>query len=238
MKENDVAERSTLPRRRIYVLSGELMPLLELEWRLENAFTWTVTKLQRDLTLSWPEVCTTFSLAARLMAILRSLRIVVGRLRLEKLTWGANDVGIYRKFHFGQEKVYEVQNFRTRAGIHSRKSGSDVTPVTDQHNQTIHCHCAYLDSSQLPPSQASQRQMSLSNVECRGAEDIERQQRRARNLRDRVRFRVLIIGRANAGKTTILQRVCNTTEQPKIFSRDGHEVFHVLDIITYCYWCG
>ena len=77
--------------------------------------------------------------------------------------------------------------------------------------------------------------MSLSNVESQGAEDIERQRRRARNLRDCVRFRVLIIGRANAGKTTILQRVCNTTEQPKIFSQEGHEVFHVLDIIIYCY---
>ena len=74
--------------------------------------------------------------------------------------------------------------------------------------------------------------MSLSNVESQGAEDIERQQRRAHNLRNRTkRFRVLIIGRANAGKTTILQRVCNTTEQPKIFNREGHEVFDVLDII-------
>ena len=74
--------------------------------------------------------------------------------------------------------------------------------------------------------------MSLSNVESQGAEDIERQQRRARHLRYRTKhFRVLIIGRANAGKTTILQRVCNTTEQPKIFNREGHEVFDVLDII-------
>jgi hypothetical protein len=31
-----------------------------------------------------------------------------------------------------------------------------------------------------------------------------------------LKFRVLIIGRANAGKTSILQRVCNTTEGPKI----------------------
>ena len=31
-----------------------------------------------------------------------------------------------------------------------------------------------------------------------------------------VRFRVLIIGRANAGKTSILQRVCDTTESPVI----------------------
>jgi 50S ribosomal subunit-associated GTPase HflX len=74
--------------------------------------------------------------------------------------------------------------------------------------------------------------MSLSNTELQGAGDIERQRRRAQNLRRRTqRFRVLIIGRANAGKTTILQRVCNTTEQPKIFNQMGHEVFHVLDII-------
>ena len=32
-----------------------------------------------------------------------------------------------------------------------------------------------------------------------------------------VRFRVLIIGRANAGKTSILQRVCDTTESPVIY---------------------
>jgi hypothetical protein len=35
-----------------------------------------------------------------------------------------------------------------------------------------------------------------------------------------VKFRVLIIGRANAGKTTILQRVCNTTESPVIYRYD------------------
>ncbi|KAH8985923.1 hypothetical protein EDB86DRAFT_2809902 [Lactarius hatsudake] len=32
-----------------------------------------------------------------------------------------------------------------------------------------------------------------------------------------IRFRVLIIGRANAGKTTILQRVCDTTGSPIIY---------------------
>ena len=75
--------------------------------------------------------------------------------------------------------------------------------------------------------------MSLSGTEIRPTEDIERQRERAQKLRNRIgRFRVLIIGRANAGKTTILQRVCNTTEQPKIFNQEGHEVFHVLDIIT------
>ena len=36
-----------------------------------------------------------------------------------------------------------------------------------------------------------------------------------------VRFRILIIGKANAGKTSILQRVCDTTESPKIYSVDS-----------------
>ena len=32
-----------------------------------------------------------------------------------------------------------------------------------------------------------------------------------------LRFRVLVLGRANAGKTSILQRVCDTTESPTIY---------------------
>ena len=35
----------------------------------------------------------------------------------------------------------------------------------------------------------------------------------------RIQFRVLVIGRANAGKTSILQRVCDTTESPTIYRR-------------------
>ncbi|KDQ11841.1 hypothetical protein BOTBODRAFT_430753 [Botryobasidium botryosum FD-172 SS1] len=38
------------------------------------------------------------------------------------------------------------------------------------------------------------------------------------------RFRVLIIGRANAGKTTILQALCGTDEQPEVYDRKGHKV--------------
>jgi hypothetical protein len=36
-----------------------------------------------------------------------------------------------------------------------------------------------------------------------------------------VKFRVLIIGRANAGKTSIMQRVCDTTESPEIYRVDS-----------------
>ena len=34
-----------------------------------------------------------------------------------------------------------------------------------------------------------------------------------------IQFRILVIGRANAGKTSILQRVCDTTESPTIYRR-------------------
>jgi len=48
---------------------------------------------------------------------------------------------------------------------------------------------------------------------------------RARRIRELCnRFRILIIGRANAGKTTILQKVCNTTEKPVIYNSKGKKV--------------
>ncbi|KAJ7932357.1 hypothetical protein B0H13DRAFT_1955033 [Mycena leptocephala] len=34
-------------------------------------------------------------------------------------------------------------------------------------------------------------------------------------------FRILVIGRANAGKTTLLKRVCNSVKEPKIYGKDG-----------------
>jgi GTPase SAR1 family protein len=38
------------------------------------------------------------------------------------------------------------------------------------------------------------------------------------------RFRILIIGRANAGKTTILRAICNTTENPEVYDGEGNKV--------------
>ncbi|KDQ17552.1 hypothetical protein BOTBODRAFT_577359 [Botryobasidium botryosum FD-172 SS1] len=37
-------------------------------------------------------------------------------------------------------------------------------------------------------------------------------------------FRVLVMGRANAGKTTTLQAVCGTTEAPEVYNRRGRKV--------------
>ena len=39
----------------------------------------------------------------------------------------------------------------------------------------------------------------------------------------KIKFRVLIIGRANAGKTSILQRVCDTSDSPVIYRLTGDE---------------
>jgi ATPase subunit of ABC transporter with duplicated ATPase domains len=47
------------------------------------------------------------------------------------------------------------------------------------------------------------------------------------------RFRILVIGRANAGKTTLLKRVCNTTEEPSIYDEDKNLVSYQLIVISY-----
>jgi GTPase SAR1 family protein len=45
------------------------------------------------------------------------------------------------------------------------------------------------------------------------------------NIREKFgRFRILIIGRANAGKTTILRAICNTTENPEVYDGLGRKV--------------
>jgi septin family protein len=44
----------------------------------------------------------------------------------------------------------------------------------------------------------------------------------------KIDFRVLIIGRANTGKTAILQRVCETTESPIIYQGNGRDKTEVL----------
>jgi septin family protein len=45
------------------------------------------------------------------------------------------------------------------------------------------------------------------------------------------RFRVLILGRANAGKTTILQKVCNTTDDPEIYNTKGEKVRSMIYVM-------
>ncbi|KIM70935.1 hypothetical protein SCLCIDRAFT_1207134 [Scleroderma citrinum Foug A] len=37
-------------------------------------------------------------------------------------------------------------------------------------------------------------------------------------------FRILVIGRSNAGKTTLLQHICNTTELLEVFNSEGKKI--------------
>ena len=49
-----------------------------------------------------------------------------------------------------------------------------------------------------------------------------------RDLRAKyTRFRILVIGRANAGKTTLLQRVCDTSEDPCIYGENDKNLVSV-----------
>ena len=62
------------------------------------------------------------------------------------------------------------------------------------------------------------RQSRLSSGQM-GSDQSKPQAEETRRFIADLQFRVLVIGRANAGKTTILQRVCETTESPKIYRR-------------------
>ena len=51
------------------------------------------------------------------------------------------------------------------------------------------------------------------------------------------RFRILVIGRANAGKTTLLQRVCNTTEDPCIYNKNNRNLVSLHKVEDeFCFW--
>ncbi|KAH0583396.1 hypothetical protein H2248_009023 [Termitomyces sp. 'cryptogamus'] len=57
--------------------------------------------------------------------------------------------------------------------------------------------------------------MSMLAPVCRRNSNVKPEQA-IKNRKRAERFRILIIGRANSGKTTILKRVCNSTEDPEI----------------------
>ena len=48
------------------------------------------------------------------------------------------------------------------------------------------------------------------------------------------RFRILVIGRANAGKTTILRKLCNATGEPVIFDPTGKKVKYMIQVHERC----
>jgi len=61
-----------------------------------------------------------------------------------------------------------------------------------------------------------------------GPEEIRRECRQ---------FRILVIGKANAGKTTILRKVCNAKPdaKPIVYDADGKEVIVKRDLADVCH---
>ncbi|KAI6041133.1 hypothetical protein EDC04DRAFT_1330436 [Pisolithus marmoratus] len=76
----------------------------------------------------------------------------------------------------------------------------------------------------LAPTGAAQPMLPSSHADTIHLDPAKAQQHIARVRR----FRILVMGRANAGKTTILQRVCNTTDRPEISNEQGQKVCTIV----------
>ena len=82
------------------------------------------------------------------------------------------------------------------------------------------------DSDPISLSPRSDDDSSIPNVQTNTSDITNIMQHVDPDLMKKFgRFRVLIIGRANAGKTTVLQQVCNSTEDPEIYNDKGKKVW-------------
>ena len=94
---------------------------------------------------------------------------------------------------------------------------SENPPSIDHMAQTIHLDTATDMVSDNPPSIEDMTQT------------IHLDPAKVKEQFDRIgRFRILVVGRSNAGKTTLLQRICNTTELPEIYNSKGEKVKYLI----------
>ena len=94
---------------------------------------------------------------------------------------------------------------------------SDNPPSIEDMAQTIHPGPAVHMVSDNPPS--------IKDM----AQTIHLDPAKVKEQFDRIRrFRILVVGRSNAGKTTLLQRVCKTTELPEIYNSNGKKVKYLI----------
>ena len=101
-----------------------------------------------------------------------------------------------------RRRTTESHTERTAQSHTTRTAQSHTTRTTQSHTaRTAESHTAR-------PEQSPTARIAESRT-ARTAE--------SRPRLPAIRFRVLVIGRANAGKTSILQRVCETTESPTIY---------------------
>ncbi|KAG6822033.1 hypothetical protein H0H92_015591 [Tricholoma furcatifolium] len=81
-------------------------------------------------------------------------------------------------------------------------------------------------SKSTPQSRSNSPPVTSSNDPALPIDPAPISVKEAAKLRARyTHFRILVIGRANAGKTTLLKRVCNTDEDPVYNTRGEHNVY-------------
>ena len=94
---------------------------------------------------------------------------------------------------------------------------SDNPPSIEHMAQTIHLDTTTDMVSDNPPSIEDMTQT------------IHLDPAKVKEQFDRIgRFRILVVGRSNAGKTTLLQRVCKTTELPEIYNSNDEKVKYLI----------
>jgi len=107
----------------------------------------------------------------------------------------------------------------------------DISPSTDK--ETIHpdpeISSRTAEETVHPDPEISSRTEDsvhlAPDISSRIEERLRLDPAQVRKHFDRIgHFRILVIGRSNAGKTTLLQRVCNTTELPDIVNASGEKV--------------
>ena len=92
----------------------------------------------------------------------------------------------------------KVRSSETRLGVGVGKTRGLLEWERANHRSTIHRSTTLAFPNSVAPMSTEQTHRRINKVQ----------------------FRVLVLGRANAGKTSILQRVCETTESPKIYRED------------------
>ncbi|KAH9056848.1 hypothetical protein EDB87DRAFT_1686730 [Lactarius vividus] len=130
------------------------------------------------------------------------------------------DLDIYLKIHTSATLTIQRARFKIRVAqvfveFKPYKFGDDKVVRLEDSNHSVTVTFVYRKSkSPADVSRVFGSQAAFTNIVA----PMNTQQLRRRI--PEVQFRVLIIGRANAGKTSILQRICETTESPVIYHRN------------------
>ncbi|KAH8996040.1 hypothetical protein EDB92DRAFT_116897 [Lactarius akahatsu] len=141
-------------------------------------------------------------------------------LNSDLIRWNIN---MYLKTHTSatltiQRALFKIRVAEVSVEFKPYKFGDDKVVHLEDSNHRVTVTLVYRKSkSPADVTRVLGSQTTFTNTIA----PMDTQQPRRRN--PEVQFRVLIIGRANAGKTSILKRICETTESPVIY-REGKAV--------------